>query len=199
MRLPHNRLPYFAFLFTVLFSTCKPVIHSFNVTPTVITGDEKVLVTWEAEGKPSLEFNEHLSVDSVPLLEYTLIVTRGGKEARRTVQVKKMHAVNTIDIAFNTTQRIGDTVVANGENNGNQWRDFQVISVSSAASRDIIVTHSGRTATVLANGSPSSFFSGTAVGGEWTFKALLQVNEKLDSTKIPERLQIKAVIKSLTR
>jgi hypothetical protein len=195
----NNPRLFYAILIVLIFGSCKPVIHSFNVSPLVITGDQKVHIDWDVQGKPALEFNEHLSIDSVQLLEYTLIVTRGGKEARRTVQVQKMLTESTIKIIFSTSRLAGDTVIASGENNNTQWSNFQVVSVSSASSRDLVVTHSGLTATLKGDGSSSSVFSGTTAAGEWIFKTLLTASEKADSTKIPEKLKIKAAIKPLNQ
>lgn len=194
LRQNYYRLLY-AIAFVLVFCSCKPVIHSFRVTPLVITGDEKVRLEWDVEGKPSLEFNEHTSVDSVQLLEYTLVVTRGGKVARQTVQVQKRKPQAPIEISFFTNKREGDSVIASGENNINQWNGFQVVSVSSASSRDLVVTHSGRSAVLKADGANSPAFSGTPAGGEWFFKTRLTAIEIADSTKIPQELKIKAVIK----
>jgi hypothetical protein len=115
-----------------------------------------------------------------------LIVTRGGKEARRTIQVQKMRPVSSIEITFSTSRLEGDTVVASGENNNEQWGNFQVVSVSSTSLRDLVVTHSGRSTTLKGDGSSSSVFVGTTAGGEWIFKTLLTASEKADPTKIPK-------------
>ena len=189
------RLLLYSILF--LFASCKPAIHSFNVSPLIITGDQTVHIDMDVKGKPSLEFNEHLSVDSVQLLEYTLIATRAGKETRKTIQVQKRKPQAPLDITFTTSSLEGDMVVAAGENNNNQWANFQVVSVKSPMSREIIVTHVGRTATLKADGSPSQDLSGTTAGGQWTLKTRLMADEKADSSKIPQELKIRAVIKPL--
>ncbi|WP_221392864.1 hypothetical protein [Dyadobacter sp. NIV53] len=183
------------FLFLFLISSCKPTIHTFRVSPLVITGDQKVLIDFDAKGTPALEFNEHLSTDSVQLLEFTLVVTKAGKEARKTIQVQKLKSQSPLDITFATSSISGDTVIASGENNNDQWSDFQIVSVSSAMARDLTVIHSGRTVELKADGSASKDLSGTTAGGEWSFKTKLSASEKADSTKIPQELQIKAVIK----
>jgi hypothetical protein len=195
----NNSRLFYAILIVLIFGSCKPVIYSFNVSPLVITGHQKVHIDWDVQGKPSMEFDEHVSVDSVQLLEYTLIVTRGGKEARRTIQVQKMRIESMIEITFSTSRLEGDTVIASGENNNAQWSNFQVTSISSASLRDLVVTHSGRTATLKGDGSSSSLFSGTTAAGEWIFKTLLTASEKADPTKIPEKLKIKAAIKPLNQ
>ena len=180
-----------------ILGSCKPAIHSFKVSPLVITGDQKVQIDLDVKGKSSLEFNEHLSVDSVQLLEFTLIATKAGKEARKTVQVQKLKPQAPLDIAFVTGSFEGDMVVASGEKNNNQWSSFQIVSVSSPMSRDITVTHMGRTAIVKSDGSPSLDLSGTTAGGQWSLKTRLTDGEKADSTKIPQELKIRAVIKPL--
>ena len=178
-----------------ILNCCKPAIHSFRVSPLVITGDQKVRIDMDVKGTAFLEFNEHLSQDSVQLLEFTLIATEAGKEARKTIQVQKLKPLAPVDITFATSQREGDMVIASGENNNNQWSSFQIVSVSSALSRDITVVHSGRTAELKADGSSSLDLSGTAAGGEWLLKTRLSASEKADSSKIPQELKIRAVIK----
>jgi len=184
-------------LILLTISSCKPSISYFRVSPLVITGDQKVSLEWDAKGTPAMEFNEHMSVDSVQLLEYTLIVTKAGKEARRTMQVQKMRSDASIEITFATNKMEGDTVIASGENNNNQWAGFQIVSVSSPMQREVAVSHSGRSAT-LNPGSSSSSLSGTNAGGEWIFKTKLTESEKSDRTKIPQELKIRAVIKPST-
>lgn len=182
-------------LIAFIFGSCKPAIRSFRVSPLVITGDQKVHIDMNVKGESSLEFNEHISPDSVQLLEFTLIATKAGKEARKTVQVQKMKPDVSIDITFATNKREGDMVIASGENNTNQWGKFPIISVMTPLSRELIITHSGRTVTLKSDGSPSSDLSGTTAGGEWSFKTMLAANEKADSSKIPQELKIRAVIK----
>lgn len=187
------RLLHFVLILLALCS-CKPVIHSFKVSPPIIAGDQTVHIDMDVKGKPSLEFNEHLSVDSVQLLEFTLIAKKAGKVARKTVQVQKLKPEPQIDITFSTSRIEGDTVVASGENNNNQWADFQVILVSSRMGREIIVSHMGRTVTLKSDGSPSRDLSGTTAGGQWSLKTRLTAKEKADSTQIPQELKIRAVI-----
>ena len=185
----------FVILIAFIFGSCKPAIRSFHVSPLVITGDQKVHIDLDVKGIPSLEFNQHLSPDSIQLLEFTLISTKAGKEARKTVQVQKMKPQASIDITFSTNKIEGDMVIASGENNNNQWSNFQIVSVSTPISRELLVTHGGRTVTLQADGSSSSDLSGTTAGGEWSFKTRLTANEKADSSKIPQELKIRAVIK----
>jgi hypothetical protein len=192
----HHHLRQVYLVLTVFaLASCKPAITSFRVSPLVITGDQKVKIDLDVDGKPSMEFNEHLSVDSVQLLEFTLIATKNGKEARRTVQVQKLKPSASIVIAFETTGLEGDSVTAAGENNNSQWADFRIVSVSSSMSRDIMVAHEGRTATLKSDGSPSMDLSGTTAGGQWSLRTRLTPSEKTDSTRIPQELSIKAIIK----
>jgi hypothetical protein len=195
MPFPNYFRPLYLVLIFLVFTSCKPAITSFTVTPLVITGDQKVKIDLDVKGEPSLEFNEHLSVDSVQLLEFTLIASKAGKEARKTVQVQKLKSLAPVEIAFATSSLDGDMVLATGENNNNQWRNFQVVSVSSPMSRDIMVTHDGRSATLKSDGSVSLDLSGTMAGGQWSFKTRLTPGEKADSTKIPQELRIRAIIK----
>lgn len=182
-------------IFSSFFVSCKPVVHSFTAVPNPVVDTQKVQLNWKVSGTPTLEFNEHVSVDSVHLLEFTLIVKKGEKEARQTIQVQKVNQTNTIQIAFVTSRREGDTVIASDKNNANQWGKFGVVSVSAASSRDLIVVHDGRTATLKADGSPSAAFANTSAGGDWTFKTILTAEEKADPTKIPEQLKISAIIR----
>ena len=179
----------------LLFGACKPAIRSFQVTPLVITGDQKVRIELDAKGTSALEFNEHFSPDSIQLLEFTLIATKAGKEARKTVQVQKLKSLAPIDITFATSKLDGDTVIASGENNSNQWSRFQIVSVSTSMSRIITVVHSNRTAQLKSDASSSQDLAGTTAGGEWLLKTRLTASEKADSSKIPQELKIRAVIK----
>jgi hypothetical protein len=97
----------------------------------VITGDQKVTIDLNVKGEPSMEFNEHYSVDSIQLFEFTLIASKAGKEARKTVQVQKLKPLAPIEIAFATSSLDGDMVAATGENNNNQWSNFQIVTVPS--------------------------------------------------------------------
>lgn len=182
------------FLILCLAGCRKPVIRSFQVSPLVITGDQKVHIDLHVKGKTSLEFNEHLSSDSIQLLEYTLIATKAGKEARKTIQVQKLKPSALIDIAFATNSLQGDMVVASGENNTTQWNGFQIVSVGASA-RDLTIVHGGRTALVKANEAFATDFSGTSVAGEWLFRTRLTADEQADSSRIPQQLSIKAFIK----
>jgi hypothetical protein len=56
----NNPRLFYAILIVLIFGSCKPVIHSFNVSPLVITGDQEVHIDWDVQGNASMEFNEHL-------------------------------------------------------------------------------------------------------------------------------------------
>lgn len=195
MRFLRNFRLFYLILIFAICSSCKPAIHSFRVTPLVITGDQKIHIALDVKGTASLEYNEHFSPDSIQLLDFTLIVNKGGKEERKNVQVQKLKSLAPLNITFATSKLDGDFVEASGENNNNQWSNFQIVSVSSVMSRDIMVSHSGRMAELKSDGSSSQNLSGTTAGGNWSLKTRLTTSEKADSSKIPQELKIRAVIK----
>ena len=176
---------------------CKPVIRSFLVTPLTITDTQKVFLNWDIKGTGHIEFNEHKSVDSIDLLQFTLLVKRGMQEARKSIEVMKLKSIDTIDVAFETIRRQGDTIEANGENNVERFKNFKVVTVLSAMNRVLLISHEGREADLSPDGQPSSIFAGTLAGGCWNFRTKLTQKEILDSSIIPPQLSIKIVIKPL--
>src|ERR1700690_519935 len=144
------------FLFiSVLFYSCKPSIRSFTVKPLTITSLDSVEATWDVSGAPTLLIHENTMVpDSArgiviaKYLELTLVVRKGGKEAKRMIQVTMLPSESSNEIVFsNVLSANGDTLIAKGEKNKLRWGDeFQIVSVASNSKRLLYVRHSGKNA-----------------------------------------------------
>ncbi len=189
---------YFAVIaYSIFFSGCagKPVIHSFTVRPLTITADDTVKVNWDVKGTPTLLVHEKETADSaIKTLEITLVATKGDKEVNRPVQVTVVPKNTATQITFSTSLS-GDTLVAAGNKNPEKWGDrFEILSVSSASNRTLIVSHANRTAVLDSTGVLSAAFAGTPVEGRWVLKYVLTAAEKKDMSTAPETLQLNTTI-----
>lgn len=204
--LPSNQLLSTLLFFASLLScscSCKPVINSFKVTShdTVevrrMTAEDTLRVNWDVKGKPTLLIHETQLDDSTSkLLELKLVVEKAGKEANRIIQVQMLPSNSETTITFrtrfNTTE---DTLIADGINDPEVYGDrFEIVSVSNASGRPLIVSHSNKTETLDASGVSSNLFAGTPVEGKWEFRSAITPEEKKDNSLLPERLRIKATI-----
>lgn len=181
--------------------TCKPVINSFRVTThdsieaRRITTDDTLKVNWDIKGKPTLLIHEKSSNDSlVKTLEVIMVVEKGGKVISRPVQVEILPKNSVTSITL-STKLSGDTLVAIDEKNPGVWGDrFEILTVSNASGRPLIVWHANKSAVLSKNEATSSAFAGTPVEGRWELRSLLTATEKMDHSTLPERLQINATI-----
>lgn len=190
--------PKIILFFSILFYSClpKPVINSFTVTPLTITVEDTVKVNWDVKGKPTLLVHQKVAADSgVKYLELTLVVEKGAKEVNRPVQVTVVPTNSTTQIIFSTDLK-GDTLIAADDKNPDKWGNrLEILSVSSASARQLIVWHANKTAVLDKAGTLSTAFEGTPVEGRWVFKSQLTADEKKGTVTPPATLEINATIR----
>ena len=200
----HNIFSPILFLFiSVLFYCCKPSIRSFTVKPLTITSLDSVKATWDVSGAPTLLIHENTIVpDSTrgivvaKYLELTLVARKGGKETKRMIQVTMLPSESSNEIVFsNVLSTNGDTLIAKGEKNKLRWGDeFQIVSVASHSKRQLYVRHSGKSAELSSDGTPSNALEGTPIEGPWEIRSLVTAAEKKDLKTAPETLSINTTI-----
>jgi len=160
-----------------------------------MTAEDTLKVNWDIKGTPTLLVHETELPDSGgKILEMKLVVEKGGKQVNRVVQVEVLPKNSTTSITFSTAL-VGDTLVAEDDKNPGVWGDrFEILTVSNASNRPLIVTHANRTASLDKAGTPSNAFAGAPVEGRWVFKSMITATEKADHSLLPERLQINTVL-----
>jgi hypothetical protein len=190
---------------SIVFCSCssEPAINSFRVTLNDtaevrrMTADDTLRVHWDVKGTPALLINETELPDSAGrVLQLKLVVQNGGREANRIAQVEILPKSSATTITFATKLSAnGDTLIAEGNKNPGGWGNrFEILSVSNASDRALMVWHSGQVASLNKEGSASDAFAGSPVEGRWVFKSLLTPSEKRDHSALPERLQVNVSI-----
>ncbi len=187
-------------LFLVLiFYSCAPKITSFTASPAAITKGDSVMLNWKIKGTPTLMFDQrkipHPGNDSLEVLEFTLSVEKGKKEKhiKRQVSVVQNESMDKVVLATNDIK--GDTLIAGGIKDTALWSSFEVISVSSASHRSLLVMHDNIQAALDSLGNTSNAWEGTRYAGTWKIMTPLTEAEKKDATIIPGQLEIKALIR----
>ncbi len=183
--------------------SCGPSISSFNITPLTATENDTLKVSWDISGTPTLlvyslndssDNNVNQDINS-KLIEFKLVVEKGGKKVVQPIQVTLVPETSNTQITFPTDLH-GDTLVAEGKKNPERWNEhFRVVEVSSLSGRDLMVGHSDRNANLDSEGTPSKVFEGTPVQGYWSIKSLLTEQEKISNTDLPVSLKLKITIK----
>jgi hypothetical protein len=124
-----------------------------------------------------------------------LVVTKSGKDSTRDAQVAYYPDTASDRIGYRVVL-VGDSLVAEGENNSLRWGDlFEIVTVTNGSGRPLRVSHAEISATLLAGGPPSRDFAGSAVKGFWSFGAGLTPEEKKNPALIPPGLIINITIK----
>lgn len=188
-------------LFLILFFySCAPKITSFTASPATITKGDSVMLKWKIKGTPTLMFDQrkiaHPGNDSLDVLEFTLSVQKGKKEKHIKRQVSMLPNQSMDLVVLATNELKGDTLIASGTKDSALWSGFEIVSVSSASHRTLIVIHNNIKTTLDSLGTSSSAWEGTQYGGAWKIMTLLTDAEKRDSAIIPGQLEIRAVIRS---
>ena len=180
---------------SVFCASCAPKIRSFIVAPVTISGNDTVRVNWKVSGHPTLLVHPKTvgnSPDSITAkyLEFTLVVEKGGKEAKRMVQVIQLPEAS-IDSVVCRTDLHGDTLVAACTKNFVRWGDkFMLAYIRSGSHRPLTVSHDGKKTQLDKNGTPSNAFDGSPVNGKWEISSLLTNAEKADMSTAPEKLSV---------
>ncbi len=124
-----------------------------------------------------------------------LVVTKSGKDSTRDAQVAYYPDTASDRIGYRAVL-VGDSLVAEGENNSLRWGNlFQIVTVANGSGRPLRVSHAGISATLLAGGPPSRDFGGAAVKGFWSFRAGLTSEEKKNPALNPTGLIVNITIK----
>lgn len=190
------------FLVLILYS-CAPKITSFTASPAAITKDDSVMLNWKIKGTPTLMYDQKKisrpGNDSLEVLEFTLSVEKGKKEKhiKRQVSLVQNESTNNVVLATNTIN--GDTLIAEGIKDTALWSNFEIISVSSASRRTLLVLHANIPASLDSLGATSNAWEGTPYSGTWKIMTPLTEAERKDSTIIPGQLEIKALIRSFKK
>jgi len=191
-------------LFLVLiFYSCAPKITSFTALPAAITKGDSVMLNWKIKGTPTLMYDQRKisrpGNDSLEVLEFTLSVEKGKKEKHIKRQISLLPNESTDNVVLATNDVKGDTLIAEGIKDTALWSSFEVISVSSASHRNLLVMHDNTQASLDSLGNPSDAWEGAPYAGTWKIMTLLTEAEKKDATIIPGQLEIKAFIRSFKK
>jgi hypothetical protein len=190
-------------LLVLIFYSCGPKITSFTASPATITKGDSVFLNWKIKGTPTLMFDQrkisHPGNDSLDVLEFTLSVEKAKKEKHIKRQISVLQKESTDEVVLATNELKGDTLIAEGIKDTALWSGFEVISVSSASHRTLIVMHDNIQAELKSSGIASNVWEGTKYAGHWKIMAILTEAEKRDSTIIPGQLEIKVLIRPLKK
>ena len=198
---PVCQLQWIFWLF--IFYSCAPKITSFTALLPTITKGDSVTLNWKIKGKPTLLFDQrkmaHPGNDSLEILEFTLSVEKNKKEKHIKRQISVLPAESMDNVILATTDLKGDTLIATGIKDTLLWNNFEVISVSSASKRTLIVLHNDIRSQLESSGVISNAWDGSKYCGEWKIMTILTDAEKKDSSIIPGQLEIKAIIRPLKK
>ena len=181
----------------VALGACKPRIYSFSATPATSTGRDSIRLDWNVRGKASVLFSQRTIAqppnDSIKILEFKLIVTKGQIDSFRTIQVPVVKDLDQDRVVFPVDTVLGDTAVARGIKDTVRWSGYGIGQVAGMPGRDLVVTHAGVTA-LLKDTVQSDAWSGKPYAGYWEIKAVLTGAEKRNHSSIPERLTLTVVV-----
>jgi len=174
---------------------CKPLIHSFTVTPLTITARDSVRMKWSVRGSPTLlTHTDSTEQPGFESREFTLVVEKNGKQVKNTAVVNVLPEQSADIIEFDCVRK-GDTLIAKGEKNIRRWGNhFLLGTVRSYSGRALLVVHAGHSASLLADSSGSAALAGLPNSGTWTIKTMLTAAEKKDSSSIPGTLQLQTIL-----
>jgi hypothetical protein len=179
--------------YPLLFISCGPAIHSFQVDQQTITAADSIKVNWDVSGKPTLLIHENEADTIHPKsLELTLVVQKNDKVKRDFIQVIVLPRESVDTIVFPITALHGDTLIASGEKNKARWGDhFELTAVTSASGRPLLVRHGGKTAVLDRQNPDTVTFRGMANSGPWEIRSLQTDAEKKDPATTPPTLRLR--------
>jgi hypothetical protein len=178
---------------------CGPKVISFSVRPSLtITNRDSVKFNWKIRGTPTLLFYaEDAGDDENPgkqFLTYKLVAHKGNNYPFSTIALTLVMDTSVDYIRINTI-RHGDSAVAIGIKDTLLWgTQFMVGSIASNSKRSVSLRHLGKTTQLNAQGDQSAAFAGLTYSGPWEIRTLLSDAEKKDSSLIPPKLSIKAIV-----
>ena len=187
----------------IIFYSCAPKVTSFTALPPTITKGDSVTLNWKIKGNPTLLFDQrkitHPGNDSLEVLEFTLSIEKNKKEKHIKRQVSVLPAESMDKVILATSDLKGDTLIATGIKDTLLWANLEIISVSSASKRTLIVLHNDIRSQLDSSGVISNAWDGSKYSGEWKIMTILTDAEKKDSSIIPGQLEIKAIIRPLKK
>lgn len=189
----------FTIIIAVLLSSCGPKIFLFTAEPKTVSSRDSVILSWKARGKPAMRFDQRQIAnppgDSLNLLEFTLVVEKGGKNpAHKTQSVRLLPPLSLQFMPVRTVSIAGDSLIAKGIIDTWVWRNYFVYSVTNTSNRKLFVIHNGVSGEVTDSLTKSFAWKQLPFAGDWEIKTLLTKSEIQDRTKIPDRFILKVMI-----
>jgi hypothetical protein len=181
-----------------------PSISRFDVTPPVLCGGEKAVVTWDARGETALAIQEEPSEGAASdclasgqeTFALTLTSHSQSNEVERRVELVQLHANATEPIALRANAVEGTNVVATGEKNPGLWESrVEVATIASCQNRPITVEHAGKSAVIVPGNEPSDALSGTPLSGAWELRSTLTDPEVKTPSLRPKELIVLATLR----
>ena len=161
---------------SLFLAACDPKIVAFDVQPGRVCGGDTVHITWKVRGTPHVQA-DRLTVDSVNLIRYTLVVESHGKKATSTRDVITFTPVPRV-LAANTDILGTDSLVARDSARAAAWHSMvQVGEVGSDSGRALLVSHEGREGVVGPGRQASPVWRGLPIGGVWEIRSGLKRRE----------------------
>lgn len=201
-RSTHTALLTAGLLFCIACS--GPQISRFEVTPQILCEGDKAVIRWAADGKlamtlqsePMPEAEPACAREGLDAFALTLVARKAGEEAERKVEIGQIHGTATEPIVLSTNTIVGTDVVASGEKNPKLWDDrVEVATVAACRRRAIHVQHSGRSASLPADGTPSDLLGGTELKGPWELRSPLSPEEQRNPSLRPKVLKVLATVR----
>lgn len=192
-----KRLPFLSLLFLACITACSPKV-SLTASPPVIAKGDSVLLHWKVSGRPTMMVDTKKigrpPFDSAEVMEFTLNAKKGKKEKYVKRQVLILPAGAYDQLAFVVSGINGDTLVSGGIKDTTAWNNYRIITLASVSKRQLIVSHAGKTG-LVSDTTASRSWNGLPYAGSWKIKSLLTPEEKVNHSKIPNVLIIKAFVK----
>jgi hypothetical protein len=162
---------------SLLLVGCDPKIIAFDVRPGQVCAGDSVHVHWRVRGTPHV-LTERLTVDSVNIIRYTLVVESHGKKESRVMDVITFTPGVPKVLVANTDMLGTDSLVARDSTRPAGWHSLvQVGEVGSDSGRALRVTHEGKEGVVGPGREASPLWRGLPIGGVWEIRSGLKARE----------------------
>jgi hypothetical protein len=162
---------------SLLLVGCDPKILAFDVQPGRVCGGDTVHIAWKVRGTPHV-LTDRLTVDSVNIIRYTLVVESHGKKAVSSKDVITFTPGTPKVLAANTDMLGPDSLVARDSTRAAGWHSLvQVGEVGSGSGRALLVSHEGREGVVGPGREASPVWRGLPISGLWEIRSRLKAHE----------------------
>lgn len=181
-----------------------PRISRFEVKPQILCEGDKAVIRWAAHGELAMTLQSEPMPEAEPTcategrdtFSLTLVARKRGEEAERKVEIGQLHRTAAEPIVMSTNAIVGTDVVASGQKNPGLWGDrVEVTTVAACLGRAIHVQHSGRSASLPADGTPSDLLGGTVLDGPWELRSPLSPEEQHNPSLRPKVLKVLATVR----